>query len=202
MRTLTVVLLLIVAMAGAAIGQATRFDLHRLYSGHRDVLTNKETQTVTSLETTSGQTIYQVFYSRAEPRRELFRAPIGVVVATESVRFWNYGIVNEGDFNGDGRRDYFWYGGDDSGSAMYLFLSSRRGYSKVDIHQTLKAAWKRRLNRDSPEWANLDSEYLIGEISIERGAAEVVLLVTVEPGVLNNVDKDSYQFRIKPPDFK
>jgi hypothetical protein len=201
--TLTILLILFVGLAAETMGQDRRVNSrHRLYSGHEDVFTKKETPTVTSSETTSGQTISQVFYSKTGQRRELFRADIGFVINSERVKLWNYGIVSEGDFNRDGLPDYFWYGGDDSGESMHLFLSSKRGYTKVDIHQTLKAAWKQRFNRESPEWANVDSDFLIGEIYIEDAAGGLVLFVTVDPGPLNSVDKNSYEFRIRPSDFK
>lgn len=155
-------------------GQGTRANLRRrLYSGHEDTRTTKETRTVTSLETTSDQTIYQVFYSQTGQRRELFRVRIGAIIASEPVKFWNYGIVSERDFNGDGSLDYFWYGGDDSGDAMYLLLSSKRGYTKVDIHETLKRAWNRRFTTKSPEWANVDADYSIGGIAIELSADRI-----------------------------
>ena len=186
-----------------AVGQDTPTNLRRqLFSGHDHVPTAKETRTVTSSETTSGQTIYQVFYSKTGQRRELFRARIGGVIDSEHVKFWNYGIAKEDDFNGDGSPDYFWYGGDDSGDAMYLFVSSRNGYTKVDIYETLKAAWNQRFKTKSPEWANVDADYSIGEIAIERSATGLVLVATVEPGPLNTVEKESYEFRIRPSDFK
>jgi hypothetical protein len=201
---LSVVLLLVIGhQAGGGTPQNTRVNSRRrLYSGHEDVRTRKETPTVISSEATSGQTIYQIFYAIKDRTRELFRARIGDFIASEPVKFWNYGIVDEGDFNSDGLQDYFWYGGDDSGAAMYLFLSSTRGYTKVDIFQTLKAAWKRRFSRESPEWANVDADYSVGEISIEGTASGLVLIATVEPGPLNKVDKKSYEFRIRPADFK
>ena len=85
---------------------------------------------------------------------------------------------------------------------MYLFVSSRNGYTKVDIYETLKAAWNQRFKTKSPEWANVDADYSIGEIAIERSATGLVLVATVEPGPLNTVEKESYEFRIRPSDFK
>ena len=117
-------------------------------------MTKKETKTAIATEVSVGklahQVVYQVFWSRTTPRRELFRIEVGSYFSGELVKLWNCGVANEGDFNGDGLPDYSWYGGDDTGQEMYLFLSSDRGYKRVDLLKTVEAAWQRRFNKPLP----------------------------------------------------
>jgi hypothetical protein len=72
------------------------------------IRTTKQTKTIIASETESGKFIYQVFKS-VDAGQEMFRASIGLIVDAERVKFWNYGIVDEQDFNGDGLPDYSWY---------------------------------------------------------------------------------------------
>src|ERR1039458_1141787 len=85
---------------------------------------------ITATETRVGKSMYQVFWSHTEPKREVFRVKVGTFVGQDVLKWWNYGIGDEDDFNGDGVPDYTWCGGDDTGFAMYLFLSSNRPYQR------------------------------------------------------------------------
>lgn len=72
-------------------------------------------------------------------KHEHFRIRIG----EPGVTWWNYGITGEGDLNGDGKTDYGWYGGDDTSIVRYAFISTRKGFRKVDVDETFRRAWKR-----------------------------------------------------------
>jgi hypothetical protein len=110
----------------------------------------------------------------------MFRVSIGVIVGTERVKFWNYGVVDERDFNGDGLPDYSWYGGDDSGQAMYLFLSRKNSYTRVDILKTLKAAWTGRFHSKAPYFENVADHYDISTLALERSGSRLVLIANID----------------------
>jgi hypothetical protein len=143
------------------------------------IRTTKQTKTIIASEMESGEFIYQVFKS-VDAGQEMFRASIGLIVDAERVKFWNYGIVDGQDFNGDGLPDYSWYGGDDSGSAMYLFLSRKKSYLRVDILKTLKAAWTRRFHSKAPNFENVADEYDLRALVLERSGGKLVLVANID----------------------
>lgn len=159
------------------------------------IRTKDRTETASSGETTEGQAVYQIFMDKGG--REVFRVKVGSVVNNKPEKWWNYGVVDEGDFNNDGVPDYSWYGGDDVGHAMYLFLSGKTGYSKVDILSTAQGAWARRFNAGSPNLHHLSGNYGIGDIFVERSAGDMALTVNVR----KYIEAETFSFRIEPSDF-
>jgi hypothetical protein len=117
---------------------------------------------------------------------------------------WHYGIAAEGDFNGDGLPDYSWYGGDDTGEELYLFLSSDSGYKRIDLLKTIEAAWQRRFNKPPPDLGDFHNEYKLDDIVLENSAAGLVLNVSVLPNPLEETvtTKRTYRFSIQQADFK
>jgi len=148
-------LLAAVSAYGQSPPNATKFPIYQMEKSCGCVKEKKQTKTVTSTEIYVGKpnqkAVYEVFWSRTKPKRELFRIEVGRSFDGQLVRTWFYGIVDEGDFNGDGLPDYSWYGGDDTGEEMYLFLSSNSGYKRIDLVKTVEAAWHRRFKKPSPD---------------------------------------------------
>jgi hypothetical protein len=101
--------------------------------------TNSEASALVSSETEAGGKVYQVFRDK-KTGQERFRVDIG----SHEVKWWNYGIRADGDFNRDGRADYLWYGGDDTSEVLYVFLSHGSGYRRLDVFRTMKKDWARR----------------------------------------------------------
>ncbi len=102
-------------------------------------------QTAVENTETVGDAVFTVVRDK-KTEHELFRVRIGA----PGVTWWNYGVTGEGDLNRDGKTDYGWYGGDDTSEVRYAFISARKGFRKVDVDETLKAAWKRDHPREEP----------------------------------------------------
>jgi len=115
---------------------------------------------------------------------------------------WNYGIANEGDFNGDGVPDYAWYGGDDTSFEMYLFLSTGSQYERIDIVKTVQFAWQQRFHTSARDLGELDSRYSLDNIVLQRSEAGLVLFAEVIQSEVNGTIKGTYQFRITRADFR
>jgi hypothetical protein len=158
--------------------QSRRFTLYVPDMTCACIRTTKQAKTIIASETESGKSIYQIFKSM-NGGQEVFRVWIGLIIDTERVKFWNYGVVDEQDFNGDGLPDYSWYGGDDSGQAMYLFLSHKNAYTRVDILKTLKAEWTRRFHSKAPYFENIADEYDIRTLVLERSGGKLVLAAII-----------------------
>jgi len=199
--------------SACAIGQepakAKKFSLLQIDRSCVCIRAKKETKTVTATELRIGraahQVVYQVFWSRTAPKQKLFRIEIGRDFNGKLVQLWNYGVANEGDFNGDGNPDYSWYGGDDTGQEMYLFLSSDNGYKSVDLLKTVEAAWHRLFNRTPPDLGDVGGNYGIDDLALERSAAGLVLNATVRriPSDIATMNsKRAYKFSIGQADFK
>jgi len=142
--------------------------------------TKAETSTIRSSEKVLGKIAVQIFSARNGPEQELFRVKIGKFVDSDMVKWWNYGIADEGDFNGDGAVDYAWYGGDDTSFVMYLFISSDHGYARVDVLKTLDAAWKRRFHRTAPDLTETGGEYAITDVVVRRAASGLTLVTRMK----------------------
>ena len=139
------------------------------------------------------------------PRRELYRIAVGSYQNGEGDQLWNYGIANEGDFNGDGVPDYSWYGGDDTGDEMYLFLSSDNGYKRVDLLKTVEAAWQRRFNKPPPDLGDIEDKYTLDDIVLIHSTTGLVLDATARPNPMfieTMKTKRTYRFSIAQADFK
>lgn len=136
----------------------------------------------------------------------MFQVSIGLIVDTDRVKFWNYGVVDEKDFNGDGLPDYSWYCGDDSEQAMYLFLSHNKAYMRVDILMTLKAAWTRRFHSKAPDFENVGDRYEIRTVSLERSGGRLVPVVNIDqiPESAADLEKrfETILLRMEEPTFK
>jgi hypothetical protein len=203
-RTLRVTgVLLAVAWVFAQASTPTKnFALYQMDKSCFCINTKKETKSVAAIEKRIGKSAYQVFWSRTEPKQELFRVEIGTYVGKGAEKWWNYGIADEGDFNGDGTPDYSWYGGDDTGFAMYLFLSSGSTYKRIDILKTVQAAWIRRYHTAAPDLGGSGEGYALGDVVLERSTTGIVLLAEIHFETFDGVKKETRQFRIKQSDFK
>lgn len=129
------VAVLLVALVDRALSQGTTrpqsFPLYRMDKSCLCIKTKKQTPTLKATEITIRNSVFQVFHSRSVQQRELFRVNIGTANHPLASTWWNYGIADEADFNGDGVPDYAWYGGDDTGFAMFLFLPQAMVISKL-----------------------------------------------------------------------
>lgn len=103
------------------------------------VKTKSQTATVASREATIRGRVFQIFMDKAT-KHEIFRVDVG----SPDVKWWNYGVATEGDFNGDGVQDYAWYGGDDTSDVEYVFLSSQGSHRRLDVYKTMEREWARR----------------------------------------------------------
>jgi len=206
---LVALLLNLASVFGQGPTKATRFTLYQIDKSCVCIRAKKETKTVIATEVRIGksahQVVYEVFWSRTTPKRELFRIEVGREFNGKLVQLWNYGVANEGDFNGDGTPDYSWYGGDDTGQEMYLFLSSGNGYRRVDLLKTVEAAWHRRFNRTPPDLGDVGGNYEVDDLVLEHSAAGLVFNATVrripnDTATMNS--KRGYRFSIGQADFK
>src|ERR1035437_3467392 len=195
----------VLALASACAQESANGKKFALYRGDKScvcILTKKETKSITATERHIGKSIYQVFWSHTKPKRELFRVKVGTYVGQDVVKWWNYGVTDEEDFNGDGVPDYAWYGGDDTGFAMYLFLSSGSQYQRIDVLKTVQGAWRQRFHKPAPDLGGSDSGYALNDTVLERSATGLVLLAKVAHVTINGTNKGTYQFRIGQADFK
>lgn len=199
--------------ASLAFGQvppkAKKFVLYQMDLSCACTKVRKVTKTVIATEINVGkaahEVVYQVFWSRTTPKRELFRVEIGDYSSGALIKTWHYGIAAEGDFNGDGLPDYSWYGGDDTGEERYLFLSSDSGYKRVDLLKTVEAAWQSRFNKPPPDLGDLEGKYELDDLELENSSVGLVLDATVRPNpisVTSKTTKRIYRFRIAQADFK
>jgi hypothetical protein len=161
----------------------------------------QQTDTVVSGEKRTGNVLYEVFWRRGQTRRELFRVRIGTYLHQGLIKTWNYGIESEADFNGDGKPDYCWYGGDDTSESILLFTSAGDRYDRTDVVKTASAAWTRRFDKRAPDLAALDGELGIRSIVVERSEAKLTLVVTISAR-LSQGERQAQVFRIAEHDFK
>lgn len=138
----------------------------------------RATRTVKSVDKRVGDQFYQVFYFRKEPKHEAFRIQIGFYDKGQLVSDWFYGIVLEKDTNSDGKLDYVWYGGDDTGQRLLWFLSKNNGYECVDIYKSAEAAWQRRFKKAPPDLGEVGGENMAANVVWNR--ASRLLTVTVD----------------------
>jgi hypothetical protein len=182
-------ILLLVAVIAYGQSSLSQFPLYKVDDSCSCIRTKKETKTARAVNITVGTSVYQVFHERTKPDRELFRVKIGEVVNSQVLTRWNYGIVDEGDFNGDGLPDYSWYGGDDSGDEMYLFLSSSNGYKRINVYKTLQVAWTRQFHTQAPDFTSPEPENQITDIHIERIGSKFSIVATVENQAVQPTEK-------------
>ena len=166
------------------------------------IKTKKATNTVKGSIVRVGnsghEVLYQVFWTSTLPKRELFRVDAGAYVEDN----WNYGIVDEGDFDGDGVPDYSWYGGDDTAQEMYLFLSSGGKYQRVDILSTVKAAWQRKYHSKAPDIEDTDCDFEMGSIILLRSAKSLTIKVSLVREVSLDKPGRTVKLSIDQTEFK
>ena len=198
----TVLLLTAVCAIAQDTGDARKFALYPMDKSCDCVRTKHETASTSTKEEHIGNRVYQVFWSRTIPKRELFRIEVGNGSGHDAVMLWNYGIANEGDFNGDGVPDYAWYGGDDTSSEMYLFLSAGSHYERIDVLKTVQIAWQQRFHTSARDLGESDGRHALDNVVLQRSAAGLVLLAKVIQSEVNGTIKGTYQFRIARVDFR
>jgi hypothetical protein len=203
LELVAVVLLSTVGAFGQRSQFEARFPLYGTDKACACVRTKNNTATASATETRIARSVYQVFWSRGNPRRELFRVKVGSYANEELVKLWNYGVVDEADFNGDGVPDYSWYGGDDTRQEMYLFLSGAEGqYSQVDVLKTVQGAWARRFENKAPDFGEVGSTYALANIALIRSSDGMALFAKVQRSMPNGATKANYDFLIRQADFK
>jgi len=144
------------------------------------IKTRKTTSTLQSVKGTEGKpgsrVVFQSFRLRTEPDMEIFRVDVAWERDGENNGWWNYGIADEGDYNNDGQPDYSWYGSNESGSIMFLFLSSPYGYIRVDVLKTIGKAWEKRFHQPAPDFSEAESSnWGVEEVRIQRSGSGLEL---------------------------
>ena len=198
----TVLLLTAVCVSAQETGVSSKFALYQMDKSCVCIRTKHETVSTSATEEHMDNRVYQVFWSRTIPKRELFRIEVGNGSGHDAVMLWNYGIANEGDFNGDGVPDYAWYGGDDTGSEMYLFLSAGSHYERIDVLKTVRSAWQQRFHTSARDLGESDGPYALDNVVLQHSAARLVLLAKVIRSEADGTVKGTYQFRIASADFR
>ena len=205
MKHRLVVAVLFLLLAARSVGQGPLqtkdFVIYQEDNGCVAYNADRDTKFPSSTESSNGKSIYQVFWSATTPTQELFRVKVGKLVGQDPVKWWNYGICDEADFNRDGKPDYVWYGGDDTSFELYLFLSSGNRYQRIDVLSTVQAAWQRQFHTKAPSFA-ATGEYTLGDTKLERSPAGLALLATVEHRSVAGVAEGTFRFRIRQADFK
>lgn len=142
------------------------------------IKTRSETTTVNAREVRSGDEIWQAF-SDKKTGKEIFRIEIGRRLNGEDLKFWNYGLVVQRDFNADGIDDFSWYGGDDTSQAEYVVLSTSSAFRKIDVYATLSAEYARRLKIDPPDLNRVGVDFEVRDERIETSHGNLILAATV-----------------------
>lgn len=140
------------------------------------IRTRFDTPTIQGSKITNKKIVCQVFRDK-RTKAELFRIEVGDTETT----WWNYGIATEGDFNGDGIQDYAWYGGDDTGDEMYVFLSSDSGYHRLDVHKAMEREWARSFHSAAPDFGEVGGPYSLQDVRFLRDATGLSLLADAIP---------------------
>ena len=169
-----------------------------VFPGHRPT---RQTVVFDSKEEREGETLNQVFWQRDNPNRELFRVRIGSSIGRELVKLWNCGIVANSDFNGDGKQDYVWYGGDDTSQSIVLFLSAGEEFKRTDIIKTASAAWERRFQKSAPDFGSLDGYYGIRSVVVDWSGKELTLDIVIGQR-FEGEKKRGLLFRVSQSDFR
>lgn len=153
-------------------------------------------QTVVEEQVTDREKVFDVVRGK-QTGQELFRVHIGVPHLT----WWRHGVTGEADINLDGKTDYGWYGGDDTSEVMYAFISSRRGYRKVDVILTFQRAWTRQRPDEKPLTdAHLTSGDQLRDIELTRDSHGICLQGVVDRSMQRGEPR-SYPIAVHEPDF-
>jgi hypothetical protein len=172
---LVLILLFVVATAaapaaGADQSRSIEFELYPADSnmGHTNLIYD-ETASARPVLMRLGTHVFQVLINK-RTGRELFRVDVGTTQGT----YWVYGLVQEGDFNGDGVPDFSWHGGDDTSDKNLAVLSSPNGYRKVDVEATLLGEWRRRFPTDPPA-ESLTDDPVFSDLKLVRKSGRLSL---------------------------
>ena len=113
-----------------------------------------------------------------------------------------YGIRGEGDLNLDGKKDYVWYGGDDTSHVLYVFLSNGAGYKQLDVAQTLKKNWPRQFPAiQVPDFDVSDTGSTATKISLIQSSMKLTLKAQVEIGDAESEKKQECSVDVAEPQF-
>lgn len=156
---------------------------------HRQAVGNVE-----SRELRTTKTVSRLYFDK-RTKRELFRIRYGEKLEGEWVNYWTYGLTANGDFNNDGKEDFWWDAGDDTSSQELLILSTPSGYRQIDVYDTLKAAWRLRYKSSAPDLALISNFYNF-KFSLELSKTKLNLIA-------EGTDHESktYSFRIPAEQF-
>jgi hypothetical protein len=191
----------VVAAFGQKPKDPQKFALFKLDESCVCIQTQNLTQTARATEVQTANSFYQVFWSRTIPNHELFRVRVGDVFRGDVVKWWNYGVADEGDYNGDGLPDYSWYGGDDTSEHYFIFLSSDGNYRRVDVIKTVQKAWQQRFHETVHDLDEVAGEHYLGEVALERAVTGLILEAEVKHRKTGRPEVRSYRFRIRQSDF-
>lgn len=149
---------------------------------------------VDSRELRTTKTVSRLYFDK-RTKRALFRIRYGDKLEGEWVSYWTYGLTANGDFNSDGKEDYWWDAGDDTSSQELLILSTPRGYQQIDVYDTLKTAWLLRYTTPAPDLALVSNLYNF-KFSLEASKTKLTLIAEG-----TDQDKKTYSFRIPAEQF-
>lgn len=121
-------LLVLAVFSGYACAQKAH--VYPLFRGTETLFT--ENETVTCDETWVGDNLLLLCRDNRNDR-EMFHLKIG----DRHAKYQDYGISDQGDFNGDGKPDFALYAGNGGPEAMYIELSSGKGYTRVNVSKTV-----------------------------------------------------------------
>jgi hypothetical protein len=175
-------------------------------TSHAAIAAKRRHSAAVATERRIGNTLFQIFRSRSGAQGELFRVAVGWYRDNDPKdnfnQTWNYGIVDEGDFNGDGKPDYTWYGGDDTSEEEYLFLSTDDGYRRVDIVKSAQHAWEKKFKSDAPDFGEVFGNSKLDSIVLSRSPVGLVLNAVAKFDPQDYRKKSAvYSLRIVEADF-
>lgn len=148
-----------------------------------------------SIERRAGNVVYQIFRTRNDPPRETFRVNIGFYDKGQLVRDWTYGIILEKDVNRDGTLDYVWYGGDDTGQRLLLFLSNKNQYDCIDVYKSAGAAWEKKFGGVAPDFGEVFGNYGIEKVLWDVPANMLTVTVVTD----QQDDSKTHKMRLMIP---
>jgi hypothetical protein len=126
-----------------------------------------ENHTVTCDETWEGDNLFLLCRNNKDDH-EMFRKLIG----DRHVKYRNYGISEQKDFNGDGKPDFALFAETGTTRQFLLELSSPKGYRRVDMTKTIG----RYLHRRQRETANVSD---LKDVRLIRSGHSLTISATV-----------------------
>jgi hypothetical protein len=189
-------LFLVSLSAGQPPPAAKTFDIFPLDSISRDIRTHDwKASTVSDSEVEVSGRLYQVFRD-GKTSQEKFRVDIG----RPELKWWVYGIRAEGDLNLDWKKDYVWYGGDDTSHVLYVFLSHGSGYKQLDVVRTVKENWTRLFPTiPVPDFDVAAASSRALKISLIQNSMKLILRAQIEIGEIESETKQKYLVDVAEP---